>query len=477
MAKLDYLTISEAHDMLVQNKTTAVELTNFYITKIRNLNPNLRAVITVCEKEALAQAKLVDQRIAKGETIGQLEGIPYTAKDMFLTKGIRTTAASKILEDYIPPYSATVIEKLNESGAILLAKVNQDEFAHGGSTENSSFHPTHNPWNLDYVPGGSSGGSAAAVAADLGIFSLGTDTGGSIRQPAAYCGVTGYKPTYGLVSRYGVVAMASSFDCIGPITRNAEDARIVLSCIAGQDSADSTTIQSDINSSSQGEVKNVKTFELDSLPEAGDAFSLLNTKGVKVEAESGRLLDESLALATYYILVPSEISSNLERYDGIRYGSWSKDSADLLQTYLKTRGEYFGAEVKRRNMIGTYALSAGYYDAYYKKAMQVRTQIIETFNEYFKDCDLIITPTTIGGAFKFGDKSDPVEMYKTDLLTVAANLAGLPAISIPAGFDESGMPIGMQIIGPQGGDIEVLQLAQIIQAGTDWHNKVKELVI
>lgn len=475
MTGLDYLTISEAHKLLAKKTISATELVNFYITKIHNLNPKIRAVLTVCEKEALAQAKLVDQRITKGETIGLLEGIPYTAKDMFLTKGIKTTAASKILKDYIPPYSATVIEKLNQSGAILLAKVNQDEFAHGGSTENSSFHPTHNPWNLDYVPGGSSGGSAAAVAADFGIFSLGTDTGGSIRQPAAYCGVTGLKPSYGLVSRYGVIAMASSFDCIGPITRSAADAQIVLSCIAGLDSADSTTIQSDIKSPGKAEVKNIKTFELDSLPEAGEVIRLLNTKGVKIQAESGHLLNESLALATYYILVPSEISSNLERYDGIRYGSRAKNSLDLLQTYLKTRGEYFGPEVKRRNVIGTYALSVGYYDAYYKKAMQVRTQIIETFNKYFKDCDLIITPTTIGGAFKFGAKSDPVEMYKTDLLTVAANLAGLPAISIPAGFDENGMPLGMQIIGPQGGDITVLQLAQTIQEGTDWHNKVKEL--
>ncbi len=477
MAKLDYLTIPEAHKLLTDKVVTATELANYYISKIHNLNPKIRAVLTICEKEALAQAKKVDQKIAKGMKISQLEGIPYTAKDMFLTKGIRTTAASKILEDYIPPYSATVMEKLDAAGAVLLAKVNQDEFAHGGSTENSSFHVTHNPWNLDYVPGGSSGGSAAAVAADLGIFSLGTDTGGSIRQPAAYCGVTGYKPTYGLVSRYGVVAMASSFDCIGPITRSAEDAFKVLTVIAGRDRADSTTIDSDISSHRAKKVKTIKTFELDSLLEAQGGLKRLGSAGVIIKPEAGRLLDESLALATYYILVPSEISSNLERYDGIRYGSRADSATDLLQTYLKTRGEYFGPEVKRRNMIGTYALSAGYYDAYYKKAMQVRTQIIEKFESYFKDCDLIITPTTIGGAFKFGAKSDPVEMYKTDLLTVAANLAGLPAVSIPAGFDENGLPLGLQIMGPQGDDVEVLQMAQAIQASTDWHYKVKELVI
>lgn len=475
MTNLDYLTILEAHDQLVGKKVTATELTNFYIAKIHNLNPKVRAVLTVCEKQALAQAKKVDEKISKGESIGLLEGIPYTAKDMFLTKGIRTTAASKILEEYTPPYSATVIEKLNSRGAILLAKVNQDEFAHGGSTENSAFHLTHNPWNAEYVPGGSSGGSAAAVAADFGIFSIGTDTGGSIRQPAAYCGVTGYKPTYGLVSRYGVVSMASSFDCIGPITRTAEDAQIVLATISGMDSSDSTTIESNIDPDGSLKAEEVMTFELESLPEAKTALDFLKSQSVNIQTGKGELIDQEIALAVYYVLVPSEISSNLERYDGVRYGSSSDSAENLFETYTKTRGENFGPEVKRRNIIGTYALSAGYYDAYYKKAMQVRTKIIDQLKSHFTSAELIMCPTTIGGAFKFGTKSDPVEMYKTDLLTVAANLAGLPAISIPIGFDESGMPLGLQIIGQQGDDEKVLSLAKLIQTGTDWHLKVKEI--
>lgn len=475
MAQLDYLTINQVHKLLTEKKVSATELTNYFISKIHNINPKIRAVLTVCEKEALAQAKVVDDKIAKGATIGLMEGVPYTAKDMFLTKGIRTTAASKILDGYIPPYSATVIDKLDALGAILLAKVNQDEFAHGGSTENSGFHITHNPWNLDYVPGGSSGGSAAAVAADFGVFSLGTDTGGSIRQPAAYCGVTGYKPTYGLVSRYGVVAMASSFDCIGPIARSAEDAEIILAAIAGRDVRDSTTIQSDFTKSSNTSKSiKIKTYELDQFEAGETVLEAIKQTGAEVKVQKDSLVDDE-ALAVYYVLVPSEISSNLERYDGIRYGSSSNNATNLGETYYKTRGEFFGPEVKRRNMIGTYALSAGYYDAYYKKAMQVRTKIIDQFNSLFEDCDLIITPTTTTGAFKFGAKSDPIEMYKTDLLTVSANLAGLPAISIPCGFDENGLPLGLQIIGPQRKDADVLSMAQDIQNKTEWHNNVKDI--
>lgn len=400
---------------------------------------------------------------------------------MFLTKGIRTTAASKILEDYIPPYSATVIEKLDQAGAVLIAKVNQDEFAHGGSTENSSYHVTHNPWNLDRVPGGSSGGSAASVAADFGIFSLGTDTGGSIRQPASYCGVTGFKPTYGVVSRYGVIAMASSFDCVGPVARSAEDVQIVFEIIAGKDSKDSTTIAlSDKTPRDKKPVGKLKAVFYD------DEDSNIVSKGVaaidgslldiQTEASIAELVPLELALAAYYVLVPSEISSNLERYDGVRYGSKAKDSKDLLDSYMKTRSEFLGSEVVRRNIIGTYALSAGYYDAYYKKAMQVRTLIIESLNKVFEAKDAILVPTTLEPAFKLGSKSDPVEMYKTDLLTVFASLAGVPAISIPIGFEHTtGLPMGLQIIGRQGDDIKVLAIAQQIQANSNWHNKLKEL--
>lgn len=481
MPDLNYLSITEAHELLVAKKISAQELTEFYIGKIRNLNPKIRAILTVCESQALSQAKKVDAKITSGAEIGLLEGIPYTAKDMFLTKGIRTTAASKILEDYIPPYSATVIEKLDQAGAVLIAKVNQDEFAHGGSTENSSYHVTHNPWNLDRVPGGSSGGSAASVAADFGIFSLGTDTGGSIRQPASYCGVTGFKPTYGVVSRYGVIAMASSFDCVGPVARSAEDVQIVFEIIAGKDSKDSTTIAlSDKTPRDKKPVGKLKAVFYD------DEDSNIVSKGVaaidgslldiQTEASIAELVPLELALAAYYVLVPSEISSNLERYDGVRYGSKAKDSKDLLDSYMKTRSEFLGSEVVRRNIIGTYALSAGYYDAYYKKAMQVRTLIIESLNKVFEAKDAILVPTTLEPAFKLGSKSDPVEMYKTDLLTVFASLAGVPAISIPIGFEHTtGLPMGLQIIGRQGDDIKVLAIAQQIQANSNWHNKLKEL--
>jgi aspartyl-tRNA(Asn)/glutamyl-tRNA(Gln) amidotransferase subunit A len=481
MPDLNYLSITEAHELLVAKKISAQELTEFYIGKIRNLNPKIRAVLTVCESQALKQAKKVDTKITSGAEIGLLEGIPYTAKDMFMTKGIRTTAASKILEDYSPPYSATVIEKLDHAGAVLIAKVNQDEFAHGGSTENSSYHVTHNPWDLERVPGGSSGGSAASVAADFGIFSLGTDTGGSIRQPASYCGVTGFKPTYGVVSRYGVIAMASSFDCVGPVARSAEDAQIVFEFIAGKDSKDSTTIalsDKTLNDKNpDGKLKAVFYDDEDSVVVSrGVAAIDSSLLDIRTEASIAELVPLELALAAYYVLVPSEISSNLERYDGVRYGSKAKDSKDLLDSYMKTRSQFLGPEVVRRNIIGTYALSAGYYDAYYKKAMQVRTLIIEALNKVFEANDAILIPTTLQPAFKLGSKSDPVEMYKTDLLTVFANLAGVPAISIPIGFDPTtGLPMGLQIIGKQGDDKKVLAIAKRIQSGSDWHNSAKEL--
>ncbi len=400
-----------------------------------------------------------------------------------MTKGIRTTAGSKILQDYIPPYSSTAIEKLDRAGAILLAKVNQDEFGHGASTENSAYHVTHNPWNMDYVPGGSSGGSAAAVAADYGIFSLGTDTGGSIRQPASYCGVTGLKPTYGLVSRYGVVAMASSFDCIGPITRTASDAQAVLGVIAGLDSRDSTTIASSITSELEPLAKGIKATLFDVGASSKQVMTMVGSleshnSNIKFSKsiQADELFANQLALAIYYILVPSEISSNLERYDGVRYGSRSAQAGNLEESYSKTRGEFFGPEVKRRTIIGAYALSAGYYDAYYKKAMQARSLIIKSLDEIFLDADVLVGPTTLEPAFRLGSKSDPVAMYKTDLLTVFANLAGLPAVSIPCGIDaDTGLPLGLQIIGQQGQDSKVLALADALQMATNWHTLVGEL--
>jgi len=474
MADLAYLSIAQAHEALQSGKVTCVELTQYYLDRIKKHDESIGAVLTLCSDTALEAAQKVDEKIQAGKDMGLLEGIPYTAKDMFLTAGVRTTAASKILDAFIPPYSATVIDKLNSAGAILIAKVNQDEFAHGGSTENSAYQITHNPWNTEYVPGGSSGGSAAAVAADFGIFSLGTDTGGSIRQPAAYCGVTGLKPTYGLISRYGVVAMASSFDCIGPITRSAEDAIIVLNTIQGRDVMDSTTIESTANHQPSKDLKIGIVKELTNDNRYSKALQTLDGLGKKNDVV---LPGGDMALATYYVLVSSEISSNLERYDGIRYGSRNDSATNLEQTYSLTRAEFLGPEVQRRILTGTYALSSGYYDAYYKKAMQVRTLITQEFAQIFADCDVIVTPTTLEPAFKIGSKSDPVEMYKTDILTVSANLAGVPAISIPAGIDEkTGLPLGLQIIAAQGNDAQVLAVAEAFQKTTEWHKKVEEII-
>ena len=476
MEDLNYLTIKRAHDLLLMKKVSAQDLVKFYIDKIKKNNPKIKAVITITEKEALNKAKEVDLKISSGKEIGLLEGIPYTAKEMFMTEGVKTTAASKILDNYTASYSATAIKKLDDAGAILIAKVNQDEFAHGGSTENSGYHPTHNPWDLDRVPGGSSGGSSAAVASDFGIFSLGTDTGGSIRQPAAYCGVTGLKPSYGAVSRYGVVSMASSFDCVGPITRSAEDAQIVFDVIKGLDIKDSTTVGYDF--SKNNDEVNVIYYEVGNVLD--DDISKHKIEGInlvkKESIENLGITEE--ALAAYYVLVPSEISSNLERYDGIRYGKRSDKASNLSDTYFKTRGEYFGPEVKRRNLIGAYALSAGFYDAYYKKAMQVRTIVKEKVDKVLKKYDVIILPTTIEPAFKIGSKSNPIEMYKTDLLTVFVNLAGVPSVSIPFGIDEeTSMPLGIQIIEKQGDDIKILEIAQKIQSSTNYHERVKELKI
>ncbi len=477
---LAYLSIGEAHKLLVDKRVNAVELTQYYLDRIAQYDAKVRACLTVCAAEALAAAKQVDAKITAGQDIGMLEGIPYTAKDMFLTKGVRTTAASKILGNFIPPFSATVIEKLDAAGAIMIAKVNQDEFAHGGSTENSGFHPTHNPWDLARVPGGSSGGSAAAVAADFGIFSLGTDTGGSIRQPAAYCGVVGLKPTYGAVSRYGVVAMGSSLDCIGPIARSAEDAQLVFDAIMERDVRDATTIELDrtranIAKDRMFRLKNYSALDLndDSLGDMAGFMEAMHADGHNVDATAQDAKDkpvqDSAALAAYYILTPSEISSNLSRYDGVRFGHSSEQAHALRETYDKTRDEGFGDEVKRRVLTGTYTLSAGYYDAYYKKAMQVRTLLREQFARAFADCDILITPTTLAPAFRMGEKHDPIEMYKTDILTVSANLAGIPALSIPIGFVD-GMPVGLQLMAPQGHDADLLAIANAYQKTSAWHD-------
>lgn len=453
---------------MVGKHVSALELVEYFLAKIDQAK-KLNICLTVCAENAKDRAAAVDDKIARGEKIGLLDGIPYTAKDMFLTAGIRTTAASQILDNYVAPYSATVIEKLNAAGAILLAKVNQDEFAHGGSTENSSYGPTKNPRDKDKVPGGSSGGSAAAVAADIGLFSLGTDTGGSIRQPASFCGVVGLKPTYGLVSRHGVVAMASSLDVIGPLTRTVEDSAVVLSAIAGRDPKDSTTIEAadyDYAKASNGAKKK---FKLGLIRQYVNGLDAKNRAALERATKQLKNLGHSVSevdmphieysLPCYYIITPSEISSNLERYDGIRYGASSQDVDKLFEVYSQTRGRHLGPEVKRRVLTGTYSLSAGYYEAYYKKAMQVRTLIKADFDQAFAKFDLLVGPTTPTPAFDLGAKTtDPINMYLSDIMTVAANLAGVAAISLPNGLVD-GLPVGLQIIAPQKGELELFALA------------------
>lgn len=479
--ELNKLTIKQAQKGLRKGDFSSFELTKACLKQIKAKNKELNVVLTVCEKEALSEAKKADIKIKRGE-INELTGIPYLAKDNILTKGVKTTAASRILENYIAPFDATVIKKMREQGAILLGKTNMDEFAHGSSTENSAFGPTKNPHDITRVPGGSSGGSAVAVAADMCIFAMGTDTGGSIRHPASFCGVVGLKPTYGRASRFGLIAMTSSTDVPGPLTKTVEDAAIVLSVIAGHDKNDLTTTEVEIRnyekemkkklspsaeaSEDKEEIKigipdEFFTPQRMSKTNSGAGFTKGMNKGVEkavqdavddLKKQGAKVMKISLpytkyALPVYYIITPSEISSNLGRYDGIRYGiSIDKDVKDLLDVYKKTRGRGFGAETKRRIMLGTYALSAGYYDAYYLKAQKVRTKICEDFEEAFKKVDVIITPTSPDIAFKIGSRQDPVKMYLEDIFMVSPSLAGLPAISVPCGSVEN-LPVGVQLIG------------------------------
>lgn len=464
------MTIAEAQVQLASGELTAEALVTAHLARIDAVDDRLKTVLTRLDESALAAARDIDRRRANGESLGKLAGIPFTAKDMFLVAGTRTTAASKILDEFVAPYTGTAMAALLVEGAILIAKVNQDEFAHGGSTEYSAYGPSKNPHELGHVPGGSSGGSAAAVAAGIGLFSLGTDTGGSIRQPAAYCGVVGVKPTYGAVSRYGVVAMASSLDVVGPLAQTVEDAALVTSIIAGQDAHDATTIELEETDFAQtARPKTVGLIQecMDGLEPAIKAryeavIEQLRDAGWAITTVSlPRLVD---ALPCYYIITPSEISSNLERYDGIRYGSSERDVAGLEDVYRETRGRHFGPEVQRRVLTGTYTLSAGYYDAYYKKAMQVRTLIIEDFERAFADCDILIGPTTPDAAFAFGaNTADPVKMYLADVMTVGANLAGIPAISLPiTGVDR--LPLGLQLIAPQKAEAAMFAAARDAEA-------------
>jgi len=465
--------IKELADSVNTKKTTASELvaTSF---KLIQQNSDYQAIIATLEETATARAKLIDQEISKGNNKRRLAGVPFIAKDNFLVFGADTTAASNILKGFRPPYQASVVERLEAEGAICVAKANMDAFAHGASTENSDFFVTKNPYDKSRVPGGSSGGSAAAVALGLAPFALGTDTGGSIRQPASFCGVYGYKPTYGLVSRSGVIAMGSSLDCIGPITSSVSDAALILDVIKGRDDLDSTTItlNSHLDVETPLKLKGVKIgLVADYMGEGVNpevktniqsVVDKLNKAGASLKQIS--LPSSNLALACYYILCPAEVSSNLSRYDGIRYGYSDQEATDLYESYVKTRGKGFGKEAKRRIMIGTYVLSSGYYDAYYKKAQTIRTLLINEFKKAFNQVDFLIGPVTPTTAFKIGEHStNPLEMYLSDVMTVAANLVGIPAASLPSGHDQAGLPIGIQLMANQANDEKLLALSLAVE--------------
>jgi len=467
-------TVASVRAALESKKISARELAADYYARIEKRNPELNAYLTLSPERANAQADRIDAIVARGETLPALAGVPIAIKDVISTRGIRTTCASKILESYIPPYDATAVERLDAAGAVFLGKTNCDEFAMGGSNENSAYGPVHNPVAPDRVPGGSSGGSAAAVASDMALAALGTDTGGSIRQPGSFCGVPGMMPTYGRVSRYGLVAFASSLDKIGPFAKSVADAAAILSVIAGHDTSDSTSAALPVPNYAAEIERPISGLRI-GVPE--DYFGAGLDPEVKANVESGIALLEKLgcrrvplkmphtdyAIATYYIVATAEASSNLARYDGVRYGL-RVPGATLTEMYRQTRDRGFGPEVKRRIMLGTYALSAGYYDAYYLRAQKVRTLIARDFSDAFQQVDAIVTPTAPTPAFRLGEKTaDPLQMYLADIYTVTGSLAGVPGISVPCGSTKAGLPVGMQIFGPHFGESRVLQIARAFE--------------
>jgi aspartyl-tRNA(Asn)/glutamyl-tRNA(Gln) amidotransferase subunit A len=474
--------IRELHEQLIKKECSAVEITQKALERIQALEPKLHSFLHVTTEKALEQARAVDGKIAAGEEIGLLAGIPIGIKDNLCTQGVPTTCASRILENFVPPYESTVTQKLIDGGAILIGKTNLDEFGMGSSTENSAYQLTNNPWDLSRVPGGSSGGSAAAVAADECVAALGTDTGGSIRQPASFCGVVGIKPTYGLVSRYGVIAYASSLDQVGPLGRTVEDTAIVLNAIAGYDSKDSTSLKVEIPNYTAnltpdfkarklriGVIKETMADGLDAVVEKAVSQAIEQLKGLGAEISIISCPNFRYGVPSYYIIAPSEASANLARYDGVKYGFRAEDADNLLSMYTRTRSTGFGPEVKRRIMIGTYALSAGYYDAYYLKAQKVRTLIKQDFENAFQQVDVLVCPTAPTTAFKAGEKiSDPLSMYLNDLMTIPVNLAGLPGLSVPCGFDDQGLPIGLQLIGRVLGEEQLFQVAYAYERSTNW---------
>lgn len=475
--------IRELHQQLISKERSAVEIAQEALDKIQALEPKLHSFLHVTAEQALAQAKQVDAQIAAGEEIGLLAGIPIGIKDNMCTKDIPTTCASRILQNFVPPYESTVTQKLATAGAVTVGKTNLDEFAMGGSTETSAYQLTYNPWDTTRVPGGSSGGSAAAVAAGECTVSLGSDTGGSIRQPASFCGIVGMKPTYGLVSRYGLVAFASSLDQIGPFARSVEDAAILLNTIAGYDPKDSTSLKVEVPDYTQFLKPDLKGKKVGVIRETfGEGLDPTVEKAVRKAIEQLKELGAEIreiscprfryGIAAYYIIAPSEASANLARYDGVKYGARVEQADNLMEMYTRTRAEGFGAEVKRRIMIGTYALSAGYYDAYYLKAQKVRTLIKQDFEQAFEDVDVLVSPTAPTTAFKAGDKTtDPLSMYLVDLMTIPVNLAGLPGMSVPCGFDADGLPIGLQIVGNVLREDLVFQTAYAYEQAMDWHTQ------
>ena len=476
--------LNELSTALHSGDISSVELTQHYLDRINTYNSELNAFITVAEDHALTQARAADVQLQQ-KTAGKLTGIPLAHKDIFCTEGLRTSCASKMLDNFIAPYNATVVEKINQAGMVTLGKTNMDEFAMGSSNETSFYGQVQNPWNNQAVPGGSSGGSAAAVAANLAPIATGTDTGGSIRQPASLCNLTGLKPTYGRISRYGMIAFASSLDQAGPMAHSAEDAALLLNEMAGFDPRDSTSVEQDVpdytaslNNSLEGlKIGLPKEYFGEGLdPEVATtveaAIKTYESLGATIKEIT--LPNSHLAVPTYYVVAPAECSSNLSRMDGVRFGHRCEDPKDLLDLYQRSRGEGFGEEVKRRIMIGTYALSAGYYDAYYLKAQQCRRLISDDFKQAFNDVDVIMGPTAPTTAFKLGDKKDdPVAMYLADIYTISTNLAGLPGVSIPAGFVNN-MPVGLQIIGNYFDEARLLNVAHRYQKITDWHQQSPE---
>jgi aspartyl-tRNA(Asn)/glutamyl-tRNA(Gln) amidotransferase subunit A len=491
MTDLTHLTLQEARDLLLRREVSSVELTQAVLDRIVALDNDVKAYLTLTPELALEQAAEADrhragtdQQATAGETEDHLPllGVPLAIKDVICVEGVPTTCGSRILEGYVPPFNATVVDNLRRAGAVILGKTNTDEFAMGSSTENSAYFTTHNPWDLSRVPGGSSGGSAAAVASGMALGALGSDTGGSVRQPASLCGVVGLKPTYGRVSRWGLVAFASSLDQIGCLGRTVSDAAILLGSIAGYDPRDSTSVDmpaADYAASLTDDLRGLRIGvpqeyliegmqpEVESAVRA--AVGLMASLGAEVVEVS--LPHTGYALPVYYLIAPAEASANLARYDGMRYGL-SLDGTDLWESYRQTRGQGFGAEVKRRIMLGTYALSAGYYDAYYLKASQVRTLIRRDFDWALAECDVLVTPTAPSTAFKIGEKvDDPLQMYLQDIFTLALSLAGLPGLSLPCGFDAGGLPIGLQIMGAAFDEATVLRVAYAYEQATDWHER------